>query len=117
LFYDDFGSGFKPEQVGSPYIFFFSKTNVSVGGVIAIVQSLIIHSTSFTYTAPNPLDHYKYVVYQKLQYNAPKRGAELIYEGILSVQQTGLTGIPASLQATNGSIIGVNNINIDIRLA
>lgn len=40
-----------------------------------------------------------------------------MYESILSAQQTFPINIPTVIQAAAGSVIGVNNINSDIRLA
>jgi hypothetical protein len=124
LFYDDFSGGFAPETSKSPYIYFSAPAgglfaaNDAVGGVTAGCQSLTINSSPFTYTNSTGLDHVKYLVYQKYLYNAPKNGAEIIYEGIVSIQQTGVSKIPKELQAQIiGGIKGVNNVNSDIRLA
>lgn len=123
LFYDDFSSGFIPETAGSPYTYFSAPAgglfaaNDAAGGVTAGYQSLTINSTPFRYTDPTGLDHVKYLVFQRRPYNAPKKGAEIIYEGVISVQQTGLSVIPQVLQSTSGGITGVNNVNSDIRLA
>lgn len=122
LFYDDFRCGFFPGRPQSSYNFLsipsagLISSNDAAGGVSASFQSLIINSTPFTFTTNNGNDHVKFLVYQA-PYNAPKRGVEIVYEGILSVQQTGLENIPSSIQATGGSLIGVNNVNSDIRLA
>ena len=123
LFYDDFGCGFMPERVGSPYIYFsapgtaLTSANDAFGGVTAQCELLTINSTPFKFTDPSGLDHVKFLVYQKSPYNAPKKGAEIVYEGVISVEQTGLGSIPQVLQAVNGSLVGVNNVNSDIRLA
>ena len=123
LFYDDFRSGFFPNHPQSPYMYFsapaagLTAANDAAGGVSANFQSLTINSTPFTFTAPSGLDHVKYLIYQKAPYNAPKRGIEIVYEGIMAMQQTGLNNIPPALRATNGSIMGINNVNSDIRVA
>lgn len=122
LFFDDFCCGFKPEQLGSPYEFFSVPAaqlvaNDAVGGVSASCQGLVINSVPFTYTNPTGLDHVKFLVYQRDAYNAPRNGAEIVYEGLVAAEQTGLGGLPAVLQAQGGSLIGVNNVNSDIRIA
>lgn len=121
LFYDNFGSGFTPDMVGSPYTYFsvpaagLIEANDAAGGVFAGCGEVVINSTPFTYTNPTGLDHVKFLVFQKNAYNAFKEG-EIVYEGVMSLQQTGLTGLPQILQSPSG-IQGVSNANSDIRLA
>lgn len=122
LFFDNFLCGFNPGQAGSPYEFFSVPAvklvaNDAKGGVSCSYQGLVINSVPFTYTNPTGLDHVKYLVYQKDSYNAPRNGGEIVYEGLVAAEQTGLSGIPQVLQAQGGSLIGVNNVNSDIRIA
>ena len=114
LFYDDFSNGFDPNDPNSPYAFFAPFTQDAAGGVIISKNSLTINSSPFTITNPTPFDNFKYGVSAKQSYNAPLQG-ELVFETIISSEQTGLTNIPSYLQATNGSLNGINNINSDYR--
>ena len=120
LFYDDFRCGFNPGQCGSPYSFFSAPNlvaaNDAAGGVTISPNSLTISSSPFTYTNPTGVDHVKYLVYQPA-YETPSNGIELVYEGIISVQQTGLNNLPSDITGALGGITGVNNVNSDIRLA
>lgn len=120
LFYDNFISGMQPNTKGSPYTF-FSAPNAGLidaddafGGVYTSCDELIIKSVPYIFTSPDFLDHYKYVVFQKQTYNAYKEG-DLVYEGIVSVQQTGLEDLPVIYQSPN-SVAGVNDTNSDCRL-
>jgi hypothetical protein len=120
LFFDDF-SGIAPGAPGSAWTFFSSppllpKANDAAGGVTSGPNGLQINSTPFTFTAPNGVDHVKYLVYST-PYTAPDSG-ELVYEAKLSVKQTGLDGLPDILKAaTPDSVQGVNNVNSDARLS
>src|SRR3989338_2836889 len=122
LFYDNFQCGFRPETYGSPYVYFSAgeallQANDAAGGVTSQCGDLIVRSPPFTFTNPTSLDHVKYLVTFRDAFNAPRSGAELVYEVVAAAQQTGLTGIPGILVAPAGSLSGVSNVNTDCRLA
>ena len=119
LYYDDFSQGFVPGIPGSPYSYFSGPDfsgNDAAGGVVVVPNSLTVNSTPFTFTAPNNNDNIKYFVYKNQPFNAPMQG-EIVFETIMSSQQTGLGGLPDCLSAVNASVSGVNNVNSDMRLA
>lgn len=125
LFYDDFKCGFFPGECGSKYEFFVPatgplKSNDAAGGVDGCAGKLCINSSPFRTTSNSYWDKVKFLVYQKEAYNAPKLGAELVYEAIVSVQQTGVDLVPVALQATGAPanpLNGVSNVYEDHRLA
>lgn len=122
LFFDDFKCDFLPGSPLSPYNYFSAPSagliaaNDAAGGVNIQSGDLTVNSTPFTYTNANGLDHFKYLVYQE-PYNVPVNNIEIVYEAVLSGQQTGLNDLPDVLKAVNGGLTGVNNVNSDIRLA
>ena len=116
LFYDDFSNGFSPNTPTSPYQYFTPTSTDAAGGITASKNNLTIRSSPYTYTAPTPLDSIKYAVVTKNYFNAPSTG-ELVFETIMSAQQTGLSGLPDYLKSTDGGVIGVNNVNSDVRLS
>lgn len=122
IFYDNFKGGFQPNTPNSPYAYFsggpaLPLANDAAGGVTVSPFNLSIKSTPFTYTNPSGLDHVKYLVYQKTPYEAPTCGEEIVYEGVISVQQTNMNPVPERLRALVGSVIGVNDVFSDVRLA
>ncbi|CAH6419100.1 Hypothetical protein HVR_LOCUS294 [uncultured virus] len=123
IFFDDFTCGLKPGITGSPYNFFSAPpiiplANDAAVGVSVSKDNLVIHSTPFTFSTSSPLDHVKYLVYQK-PYKVPRCGAEIVYEGVVSVLQTGLGGILGvpGITGTPGGVTGIVNVNSDVRLA
>ena len=134
LFYDNFSCGFAPDACKcdcngtpsvSPYEYFEIPGSVkgddAVGGIDGCPGKVCIRSTPFTNTSPSGLDRVKFLVYQKEPYNAPKLGSEIVYEGIISAQQTGLENfsrVSPVLGATAGApLYGVNNVFEDLRLS
>lgn len=121
LFYDDFSKGFNPADPNSLYEFFsvtgpgFSFTS-NDGVAISNNNGLTISSVPFKFTNPTKLDTIKYFAIIKNAPSVPFEG-EYVYEAIMSSQQTGLNNLPQTLQATGGSLYGVNNANSDFRLA
>jgi hypothetical protein len=133
LFYDNFKCGLAPDACAcacngkpesSPYEYFevpgLVKGDDAVGGIDGCPGKVCIRSTPFTNTSNTGLDRVKFLVYQKESYNAPKLGAEIVYEGIISAQQTGLEyfgRVSPVLGATAGAPwTGVNNMYEDLRL-
>lgn len=118
LFYDNFSQGFNPTDTSSPYILFgVPGVFVANDGTTSITNGeLTINSSPFTFSGPGPVDHVKYLAALKDAFNVPVNG-EIVYEGIMSAQQTGLSNVPTLLQATGGSLSGVSNANSDLRLA
>jgi hypothetical protein len=120
LFYDNFSCGFFPGECKSKYEYFsaplagVTKANDAAGGVNGCPGKLCINSSPFTFSVNNGFDRVKYLVYQKEPYNAPKLGAEIVYESIVSVNQTGIDTIPIEIQGTG--VTGVSNAPNDPRL-
>ena len=115
LFYDDFSNGFAPSTPDSPYNYFFGLADAA-GGVTVAPNNVTINSSPFTFTSPFIIDDFKYAVISKNYYNAPLQG-ELVFETIMSSQQTGLEGLPDYLKAIDGGVTGVNDVNSDFRLS
>lgn len=125
IFYDEFKCGFQPDTPCSDYQYFSAPlgenqlltADDAAGGVKASCQCLQINSSPFTFSDPSGLDHVKYLAQQKNPYIAPEEG-EIVYEGVISGIQTGLTGIPPAIVAATGSSLdGVNDVNSDVRVA
>ena len=114
LFYDDFSNGFDPSSPSSPYMFFSPATNDAAGGVTVAPNNLTIYSSPYTVTFPFFADNLKYSFLSKKYYEAPSQG-EIVFETIMSAQQTGLENLPDYFKAINGSVTGVNNVNSDHR--
>lgn len=120
LYYDNFSQGFDPASPSSPYDF------ISLSGAVSFTSNdgvattrnneLTITSVPFTFTFPFMIDGIKYVVQSRDLFNIPVDG-EFVVETIMSAEQTGLKGLPGNLQASPGSLDGVNNANVDPRLA
>jgi hypothetical protein len=115
LFYDDFSNGYAPNTNNSPY-FLFPGANDAAGGITVQQNNLTIRSSPYTLTSPTFLNILNYVALSKASYVAPNKG-ELVFETIMSLQQTGLNNLPAYLKASNGNVTGVNNANEDMRLS
>ena len=120
LFYDNFSCGFFPGECASKYEYFsapvagLEKANDAAGGVNGCPGKLCINSSPFTAGLSNGFDRVKYLVYQKEPYNAPKLGAEIVYEAIISAQQTGIDDIPVNIEGVG--VTGVSNAPNDPRL-
>lgn len=119
LFFDNFQKGFHPGTPKSPYQFLNFLNNNCQDGTATQLSSeggIQISSSPFTFTTENPVEHLKYAVFLKEPIKAPCTG-ELVYEAIISGQQTGLNTLPPYLFAPDGSLSGINNANSDIRPA
>lgn len=117
LFKDRFCGGFDPTSPLSEYQYASAGpiTFDDVSSITSSTGNLIIASVPYTKTYPAYLDHIKALITLKRTFKAPKEG-ELIVESEIGAQQSFSSGIPPQIQAAPGSLSGVTNAKVDLRI-
>lgn len=118
LFLDEFKKSFDPSNPESDYMF-FAVPGIVKGddGKVEIKHgALNISSSPFKFSLSNGLDHVKHLSFKKIPFQVPTNGQEIVFETTMSVKQTGLETIPASLLASDpDSMTGISKPHSDPR--
>lgn len=112
FFFDNFSSGVTPDSPTSPYAIFFGGND---GVATASKNNLTVNSSPFILNQDGVLNHVKYLAYYKEPFVAPQDGADLVYESVISTEQTFSLAVPFPY-AVPGTATGVQNKYQDLRL-